>query len=31
MLIRQMQLGKQGITENFINGLKNLPETGEKL
>jgi len=23
MLIRQMQLGKQGITENFINGLKN--------
>ncbi|MBI2004102.1 YhbY family RNA-binding protein [Candidatus Pacearchaeota archaeon] len=22
MLIRQMQLGKQGITENFINGLK---------
>ena len=23
MLIRQMQLGKQGITENFINSLKN--------
>ncbi len=23
MLIRQMQLGKQGITENFINNLKN--------
>ncbi|MEK6823618.1 MAG: YhbY family RNA-binding protein [Nanoarchaeota archaeon] len=23
MLIRQMQLGKQGITESFINNLKN--------
>ena len=23
MLIRQMQLGKQGITENFMNSLKN--------
>ena len=23
MLIRQMQLGKSGITENFINSLKN--------
>ena len=23
MLIRQMQLGKQGITENFIDSLKN--------
>ena len=23
MLIRQSQLGKQGITENFINNLKN--------
>lgn len=23
MLIRQMQIGKQGITENFINSLKN--------